>query len=155
MHKLLSHGCIVTNITLVVESEKRVISGHSSCVTIVENYFSFPWKSWNRRSHCSSVSNSDQYCWLLILTAVLVLAFFFYWKLQWAERSRWEIMFIINLYEIARGHPVVATADHSNREATSGTIPTVDYTTAGAVLRWAVMVCERRLYYLYSQYILT
>ena len=34
------------------------------------------------------------------------------------------------------GHPVGATAGHSShsgRVATSGTIPTVDYTTAGAV----------------------
>ena len=33
------HMDVVANIILVVESEKRVISGHSSFVTIVENYF--------------------------------------------------------------------------------------------------------------------
>ena len=37
-----SHMDVVANIALVVKSEKRVISGHSSCATIVENYFSFP-----------------------------------------------------------------------------------------------------------------
>ena len=37
-----SHMDVVANIALFVESEKRVISGHSSCVTIIENYFSFP-----------------------------------------------------------------------------------------------------------------
>ena len=31
-----SHMDVVTNIALVVESEKMVISGHSSCVTIVK-----------------------------------------------------------------------------------------------------------------------
>ena len=76
-----SHIDVVAKIILIVESEKGVISGHSSFETIVENYSSFPWKSWKRRSHCSSVSNSDRYHWLLILTAVLVLAFFCDWKL--------------------------------------------------------------------------
>ena len=93
---------VVANIILVVESEKRVISGQSCFIAIVENYLSFQWKSWNHRSHCSSVSNSDRYHWLLILTAVLVLAFFCDWKLQQAESSTWEIIFIINLYEITR-----------------------------------------------------
>ena len=41
------------------------------------------------------------------------------------------------------GHPIVATAGHSSRssrEATSVTIPTVDYMLAGAVCWWAVIV---------------
>ena len=38
-----SHMDVVANIaTILGHSNKRVILGHSSCVTIVENYFAFP-----------------------------------------------------------------------------------------------------------------
>ena len=62
-HEWISHGCSHKYYPRFWKRE-RIISGHSSCVTIGKNYFSFPWKSWNHQSHCSSVSNCDQYHWL-------------------------------------------------------------------------------------------
>ena len=41
-HMEESHIDVITNIALVVESEKSVISGQSSCGTIIKNYISFP-----------------------------------------------------------------------------------------------------------------
>ena len=102
VHELLSHEWMVhgydRNCLFVVESKKGLFR-----VTAVsfKNWFSFQWKFWKCRSHCYSVSNSDHYRWL-IHTAILVYALFSYWKLQQVERSTWEIMFIINLYETAR-----------------------------------------------------
>ena len=91
MHELLSHEWMAhgysCNYLFVVESEKELFR-----VTAVRRkLFLFPVKILEASITLLQCIELSPVSLTLIPTAVLILGFFYYWKLQQAESSTWEI----------------------------------------------------------------
>ena len=156
-HGRISHGCSVKYCPRCWKQE-RVISGHSSSVTIVK-IISLSRENLGRVDYTAPVYlfmtgivDFDTHSSLLLIEVFIE---------NCNKRRRVHRKLFLQLTKrVSTRHPIVATVCSKGpicgRVVTSVMkFPTVDHTAAGAVRWWTVIMSQRWLYYLYLHYILT